>query len=84
LNLEKFCEMEVVPWEELVDHVKNGGAEVIIAGLKETIKTQQNLLFTRSYLRFPARFVASRPMNFDEPISNKLAHLSSGFLFESA
>ncbi|EJF85121.1 transporter substrate-binding domain-containing protein [Candidatus Bartonella washoeensis] len=83
LNLEKFCEVEVLPWEELVDHVKNGGAEVIIAGLKETIKTHQNLLFTKTYLRFPARFVASRPMNFDEPISKKLTHLNSGFLFES-
>ncbi|EJF97241.1 hypothetical protein ME9_00327 [Bartonella taylorii 8TBB] len=84
LGLEKFCEVEVVPWEELVDHVKNGGAEVIIAGLKETIKTHQDLVFTKSYLRFPARFVASRLVNLDAPISNRLAHLNSGFLFNSA
>ncbi|WP_455479443.1 transporter substrate-binding domain-containing protein [Bartonella sp. B23] len=84
LNLEKICEVEVVPWEELVDHVKDGGAEVIIAGLKETIKTHQDFVFTRSYLRFPARFVASRFVNFDEPISDKLAYLSSGFLLKSA
>ncbi|AFR25784.1 transporter substrate-binding domain-containing protein [Bartonella quintana] len=84
LNLEKFCEVEVVPWEELVDRVKNGGAEVIIAGLKETIKTRQDLVFTRTYLRFPGRFVASRLVNLDAPISDKLAHLESGFLFKSA
>ncbi|WP_455476064.1 transporter substrate-binding domain-containing protein [Bartonella sp. B17] len=84
LNLETLCEVEVVPWEELVDHVKNGNAEVIIAGLKETVKTRQDLVFTKTYLRFPARFVASRFMNFDEPISDKLAHLNSGLLLNSA
>ncbi|WP_208435529.1 transporter substrate-binding domain-containing protein [Bartonella phoceensis] len=89
LNLEKVCEVEVVPWEELVEHVKNGGAEVIIAGLKETIKTHQDLVFTRSYLRFPARFVASQfiadqLVNFDESISDKLTYLSSGLLLKSA
>ncbi|MBB5073779.1 polar amino acid transport system substrate-binding protein [Bartonella callosciuri] len=88
LDLEKVCEVEVVPWEELVDHVKDGNAEVIIAGLKETVKTQQNLVFTRSYLRFPARFVTSRFMasqliNFDEQVSDKLTYLSSGLLFNS-
>ncbi len=88
LNLKKFCEVEVVPWEELIDHVKNGNAEVIIAGLKETIKTHQDLVFTGSYLRFPARFVASRfiasqLLNLDEPISDKLTHLNSGVLSKS-
>ncbi|WP_336293734.1 transporter substrate-binding domain-containing protein [Bartonella sp. CB169] len=84
LNLEKVCEVEVVPWKELVDRVKNGEAEVIIAGLKETTETYQDLLFTRSYLRFPARFVASRFINLDEPISDRLIHLRSGLLLKSA
>ncbi|MCZ2157775.1 transporter substrate-binding domain-containing protein [Bartonella sp. 220] len=89
LNLEKICEIEVVPWEELVDHVKNGDAEVIIAGLKETIKTRKDLFFTRSYLRFPARFVASQfiasqLVDFAGPISDKLTYLNSGLLFKSA
>ncbi|EJF83460.1 hypothetical protein MCU_01145 [Bartonella elizabethae Re6043vi] len=83
LKLEKFCEIEVVPWQELVEHVKNGGAEVIIAGLKETSQTQQDLVFTKSYLRFPARFVASRQLNLDEPISDQLIHLTSGVLSKS-
>ncbi|WP_175868375.1 transporter substrate-binding domain-containing protein [Bartonella gabonensis] len=83
LKLEKLCEVEVVPWKELVEHVKNDGAEVIIAGLKETSQTQQDLVFTKSYLRFPARFVASRQLNFDEPISDQLAHLTSGVLSKS-
>ncbi|MBX4335310.1 transporter substrate-binding domain-containing protein [Bartonella raoultii] len=83
LNLEKFCEVEVVPWEELIKHVKNGDAEVIIAGLKETGKTQQDLVFTKSYLRFPARFVASQFINLNEPINEKLAYLNSGLLLKS-
>ncbi|EJF89530.1 hypothetical protein ME1_00300 [Bartonella vinsonii subsp. arupensis OK-94-513] len=84
LNLEKLCEVEVVPWEELVEHVKDGGAEVIIAGLKETTKTYQDLVFTKSYLRFPARFVASQPVNFDELVSDGLTYLRSGGVFKSA
>ncbi len=83
LNLEKLCEVEVVPWEELVERVKNGEAEAIIAGLKETVKTHRDIIFTRTYLRFPARFIASRPVNLDEPINDRLAHLNSGFLFKS-
>ncbi|WP_375704254.1 transporter substrate-binding domain-containing protein [Bartonella sp. AD328YNZD] len=83
LELEKFCEVEVVPWKELVEHVNNGGAEVIIAGLKETNKTQQDLVFTKPYLRFPARFVATRLLNLDEPISDQLVHLTSGVLSKS-
>ncbi|EJF85441.1 transporter substrate-binding domain-containing protein [Bartonella rattimassiliensis] len=83
LKLEKFCEVEVVPWKELVEHVKNGGAEVIIAGLKETSQTQQDLVFTKPYLRFPARFVASRKLNLDESINEQLVHLTSGVLSKS-
>ncbi|MET3589023.1 polar amino acid transport system substrate-binding protein [Bartonella silvatica] len=88
LNLNNLCEVEVVPWEELVNHVKDGNAEVIIAGLKETIKTHQDLVFTKSYLRFPARFVASQfvvsqLVNLDESISDKLTYLSSGVLLKS-
>ncbi|CAK00545.1 transporter substrate-binding domain-containing protein [Bartonella tribocorum] len=83
LKLEKFCEVEVVPWKELVEHVKNGGAEVIIAGLKETSQIQRDLVFTKPYLRFPARFFASRKLNLDEPISNQLVHLTSGVLSKS-
>ncbi|MET3559541.1 polar amino acid transport system substrate-binding protein [Bartonella japonica] len=84
LSLEKLCEVEVVPWEELVNHVKDGKAEVIVAGLKETIKTHQDVVFTRSYLRFPARFVASQFVKLDEPINEKLIHLSTGLLLKSA
>lgn len=84
LNLEELCEVEVLPWEEMVDYVKNGGAEAVIAGLKETAETRQDLVFTLSYLRFPARFVSSISLNLDELISNKLAHLISGFVLESA
>ncbi|WP_455482013.1 transporter substrate-binding domain-containing protein [Bartonella sp. B35(2025)] len=83
LNLEKFCEVEVVPWEELVNHIKNGDADIIIAGLKETIETYQDLAFTRTYLRFPARFIASKLVNLGEPISDRLTHLNSGFLLKS-
>ncbi|WP_019223106.1 transporter substrate-binding domain-containing protein [Bartonella rattaustraliani] len=84
LNLQKRCEVEVVPWEELVSHVKDGGAEVIIAGLKETMKTYQDIVFTKSYLRFPARFVASQFVKFDAPINDKLEHLRTGLLLKSA
>ncbi|AGF73930.1 ABC transporter, periplasmic amino acid-binding protein [Bartonella australis AUST/NH1] len=84
LNLERVCEVEVIPWEELIDHVKNGGAEAIIAGLKETKETSQDLIFTQTYLRFPARFVAHQFFDFDESINDKIIRLKSGFLTKSA
>ncbi|MCZ2203480.1 transporter substrate-binding domain-containing protein [Bartonella sp. A05] len=84
LKLETVCEVEVLPWEDLVDYVKNGGAEAVISGLKETDATYQDLVFTQTYLRFPARFVSSLSLSLAEPISNKLVYLKSGFIFKSA
>ncbi|MCZ2327966.1 transporter substrate-binding domain-containing protein [Bartonella sp. F02] len=84
LNLEKLCEVEVVPWEELIDHVKNGEAEAIIAGLKETAETREDLVFSQTYLRFPARFVSAHSLKLNEPINDKLMHLKSGFILKSA
>ncbi|AQX28634.1 MULTISPECIES: transporter substrate-binding domain-containing protein [unclassified Bartonella] len=84
LKLEKLCEVEVLPREELVNHLKNDGAEAIITSLEETMEMHQYLIFTQTYLRFPARFVSYKSLNLNEPISDKLDHLKSGFLIKSA
>ncbi|AQX27351.1 transporter substrate-binding domain-containing protein [Bartonella sp. Raccoon60] len=84
LTLEKLCEVEVVPREELVNHLNSDEAEAMIAGLEETTEMHQYLAFTRTYLRFPARFVSDKSLNLNELISNKLEYLKSGFLINSA
>ncbi|CBI75728.1 ABC transporter, periplasmic amino acid-binding protein [Bartonella clarridgeiae 73] len=84
LKLEKLCEVEIIPREELVNHLNSDGAEAIIAGLEETTEMRQYLSFTQTYLRFPARFVSYKSLNLNEPISDKLEHLKSGFLIKSA
>lgn len=57
LNITQICQIEAVPWNELEQRLRDGEAEAIIAGLQPTKENRADFTFTRSYLRFPARFV---------------------------
>ncbi|MDD9333049.1 MAG: transporter substrate-binding domain-containing protein, partial [Bartonella sp.] len=76
--------VEVVPREELINHLNSDEAEAMIAGLEETTEMHQYLAFTQTYLRFPVRFVSDKSLNLNEFISDKLEYLKGGFLINSA
>lgn len=84
LKLEQICQVEALPWDELVPHLQAQGGEAIIAGLSETPDTAKNLSFTQSYLRFPARFVAANNIDLQEPITEKLRKMKIGIVRGSA
>lgn len=84
LKLEQICQVEAVPWDELLTHINNNDGEAIIAGMNETPETAKDLLFTQSYLRFPARFVGSQNVNVEEPIVRSLSNYKIGILHNSA
>lgn len=84
LKLEQVCEVEALPWEELIPHMNNHDGEAIIAGMKETPETAKSLIFTQSYLRFPARFVASGNISLTEPIVKSLKKYRIGIVRVSA
>lgn len=80
LKLENVCQVEAVPWDELIPHFKDNGGEAIIAGLNETPTTTKDLIFTQSYLRFPARFVSSENINLTDPVTDSLRRLKIGIV----
>lgn len=84
LKLEQVCEVEALPWDELIPHMNDHGGEAIIAGMNETPETAKSLSFTQSYLRFPARFVASGNISLAEPIVKSLKKYKIGIVRASA
>ncbi|CAM1632768.1 Solute-binding protein family 3/N-terminal domain of MltF [Bartonella apis] len=84
LKLEQVCEVEAVPWNELIAHMNEHGGEAIIAGMNETPETAKSLIFTQSYLRFPARFVSSGNIALTEPVEKDLKKYKIGIVSKSA
>lgn len=57
LDILAICEIQAVPWGELRNALAAGEAEAAIAGIAITPESRETLIFTRPYLRFPARFI---------------------------
>lgn len=73
LSLDAVCQIQALPWDELVPALENGEGEAIIAGLSPTAELRERLTFTRPYLKFPARFAAPRAALPREPIYRSIA-----------
>jgi len=84
LQASAVCQVEAIPWAELTRTLEDKDGEAIIAGLKPTAELRRKLLFTRSYLRFPARFGVRREAPLQEPISDGIAGKTVGVVAGSA
>ncbi|GLU27756.1 MULTISPECIES: transporter substrate-binding domain-containing protein [unclassified Brucella] len=67
MGLSDICQIEAVPWNELEAKLESGEAEAIIAGLSVNAQSRQKFVFTRAYMRFPARFITKKANSFSEP-----------------
>ena len=72
LGLLAICQIQALPWDELVPALERGDGEAIIAGLAPTQENRARFEFSRPFLRIPARFVARRADGIGEPL-----HLSA-------
>ena len=59
LEIKARCTMQALPWDDLQKALKRGQGDAIVAGLALTDRTIRELAFTKTYLRFPARFFAN-------------------------
>lgn len=84
LEISDLCQIQVIPWEELEEALEARQGEAIIAGLAVTAETRERFAFTRSYLRFPARFVVQRGSTLAEPMHRSIAGLRVGVIEGSA
>ena len=84
LGLQGSCKIQALPWEELESAVLGGTGDAILAGISPSAKLRDDLQFSRSYLRFPARFVAADDTNWSEPLASHIAAKRIGVLSGSA
>lgn len=84
LDILDRCQIQALPWEELEAAMERGEGEALIAGLAVTAESRGRYAFTRSYLRFPARFVARNGSALAEPMHGAVAGRPVGVLAGSA
>ena len=74
------CQIQAIPWEELEETLERKQGDAIIAGLAITSESRRKYAFTRSYMRFPARFAVKRNSSLPEPLYRSLAGKRVGVL----
>lgn len=84
LDVVDRCRIQALPWEELETALSNGEGDAIIAGISASSVRRQSFLFSRSYLRFPARFVTPVDKDLDEPVRGSIADRRIGVISGSA
>lgn len=84
LDIVAKCQIQALPWGELESALKNGQGEAIIAGVAVTEENRAKYAFSRSYLRFPARFITLKSKAMAEPLFDKLKGERVGVVAGSA
>lgn len=84
LEVIERCQIQALPFEELQTALEEGAGEAIIAGLAITSDSRENVLFSRSYLQLPARFVARRESDLTGPVHQAIAGHRVGVLAQTA
>lgn len=84
LGMADRCQIQAVPWHELEVTMFRGEGDAIIAGLSVNGETRKRYSFTRSFLKFPARFVTPKATAITEPIAGKLNGQRVGVISGSA
>jgi len=84
LDILEKCQIQALPWGELDAALQAGDGEAIVAGLAVTAEARETHAFTRSYLKFPARFVTLKTNALSEPIYARLAGKRVGVVAASA
>lgn len=84
LDIAEKCQIQALPWGELDGTLHSGQGDAIIAGIAVTQESRLKYAFSRSYLRFPARFIMPRTTAVAEPVFDKLQDKRVGVLAGSA
>ena len=84
LDMMERCQVQALPWDELDTAIENKQGEAIIAGLAITAENRERYLFSRPYMRFPARLVMLRGATLSEPLHASIAGKRIGVIGASA
>ena len=84
LSIVDKCQLQVLPWNELTPAVTSGQGDAIIAGLALTRDNRENFLFTRPFLKLPARFIRQNSAELESDDASALSGKRVGVLAKSA
>ena len=84
LNLSNVCQIQAIPFEQIEQVLKSGGAEAALAGHAITAQSRQRFGFSRPYFRLPAKFVAKPATGLSEPLANSLRDKTLGIVVDTA
>ncbi|WP_244486777.1 transporter substrate-binding domain-containing protein [Aurantimonas sp. Leaf443] len=73
LQILATCQIEAMPFDDLLPALRRGEGDAIIAGLAMTPANRRETTFTEPYFRYPARFVTRRDATLAEPMVESLA-----------
>lgn len=60
LDVLERCQIEAMPYKDLMPALDKGGGEVVLAGVRITPELRRTYDFSRVFMQLPARFVASK------------------------
>ncbi|MBX9464019.1 MAG: transporter substrate-binding domain-containing protein [Aquamicrobium sp.] len=84
LDIVARCQIQGLPWDELDAAMAAGQGEALIAGTPINAQTRERYLFSRPYLRFPARFVVRKSTTLYEPLHKAIDGKRTGVLAGTA
>ncbi|NDW05028.1 transporter substrate-binding domain-containing protein [Jiella sp. 40Bstr34] len=84
LGILARCQIEALPFADVVPALKRGDGEAIVAGLAMNPTTRAEFAFSQPYFRYPARFVTRKDRAIESPIADHLADKVVGVTLGSA
>ncbi|WP_312860466.1 transporter substrate-binding domain-containing protein [Neoaquamicrobium sediminum] len=84
LDIVARCQIQGLPWDELDTAMATGQGEALIAGTPINAQTRESYLFSRPYLRFPARFVVRKSTTLYEPLYKAIDGKRTGVMAGTA
>ncbi|WP_136659871.1 transporter substrate-binding domain-containing protein [Nitratireductor sp. XY-223] len=84
LNIAQKCQIQVLPWSELSTAIAGGQGDALIAGVAINVLSRDDYIFTRPFLKFPARFVRADRVEIDGEDASALAGRRVGVMAGSA
>jgi polar amino acid transport system substrate-binding protein len=78
LDIQSRCQIEAMPFGDLMEALQRGDGEAIVAGMAMTPATRASLAFSEPYLRYPARFITRKDRPLPSPIAEALAGRTVG------
>jgi len=83
LDVLDRCQIQAVPFEELVPSLEKKEGEALLAGLEITEQIRKKLDFSRPYMEIPGRFLARRDSGITAPIYEGLRRKKTGLVASS-